>query len=731
MLGHSVGVRRTVVMAGAVAAAILISFAGTARAASTWTVTTTADSPTGDPAACNSTASTCPTLRDAIAKANSDNDGDTIVLPAISPQPYEVTQGILVTVASMTIQGAGAGSVTIAQNGSGTVFDVLSGPVTIFGVTITGGGHSGVGGGLWAGSGVALTLSDSIVTNNTAVNGAGIANEGGTLTVENSTISDNTATNGNGGGIANDGGTLTVENSTISGNTASDNGGGVYIGSSTTVGITNTTITGNTAGSAGGGIYDGDTANVTNATISGNSAPADSNGTTGGANVFVDDTGSGGFENTIVSNPQGGGTNCYTSGAFPASGTHNLEDDAGQSCQFTDPTDQSGVDPKLGPLADNGGPTETMALLAGSPAIDHGATIPSITTDQRGGPRPQPPGGAYDIGAYEVGAVVDMALTGSGAPNPVSAGQPLTYGLKATNDPSTDPAYDVVVTDKLPSSVNFKSAAASQGSCSYSSGTVTCNLGTIAHGASVTVTIAVIPNSAGTITSTGTVSSSALDPTTANNSFTITTDVLAAAGAKPVAVTGAANLIGFTFATVHGSVNPEGTSTTYYFQYGRTASYGHHTSTHNAGSGTSSHSVSHGLSGLAPGTVYHYRIVASNAHGTTHGRDRTFRTPQRPSIHVRPSTMLAGARAKVYGNAGDCPVGDQVTLLSPAFSSAHEFAGVNAVFARVGSGGSYSTTTRIPSSRTPGRYLVTGRCGGGNLGVSTHLNVISPPAFTG
>jgi hypothetical protein len=99
----------------------------------------------------------------------------------------------------------------------------------------------------------------------------------------------------------------------------------------------------------------------------------------------------------------------------------------------------------------------------------------------------------------------------------------------------------------------------------------------------------------------------------------------------------------------------------------------------------------------------------------------------RASIYVSPSAVVAGNGVTVQGNAGGCPTGDQVTLLSPAFSSANQFADVNAIYATVRGGGNYSTTTQIPSNRPPGLYPVTGRCGGGNLGISTQLTVIAPP----
>jgi uncharacterized repeat protein (TIGR01451 family) len=594
----------------------------------------------------------------------------------------------------------------------------------------TGGTISDGRGGAIGFSSATLTLTDSVVSNSTATTEGGGIYDAGTMTIQNSTITGNSVTGleGNGGGGIAVEDMLTMANSTVTGNTAGSNGGGIY--NDDTALITNTTITGNTAANFGGGIYSESTT-ATNVTLASNNSPD-------GANVFVDDTTSGGFQNTIVSSPEGGGGNCDTSGSFPASMGHNLEDDAGHSCQFTDPTDQSGVDPKLASLASNGGPTQTMELLAGSPAIDTGATLAAVTTDQRGGPRPQ--GGGYDIGAYERSAILDVGISDPPSPNPVTAGGALTYTLTVTNNgPLPEPAFAVTVVDTLPSSVTLKSATPSQGSCTSSSGTVTCSLGTIAQGASATVTIVVTPNSPGAISNTATVSTSALDPNSANNSVTDSVQVLAApvqvtkSGAKPAAVTGNATGVGFTFATLHGKVNPNGSATTYSFQYGRTNHYGSHTSSSSAGSGNAFRSVARKVSGLHPGTLYHYRIVAKSAQGTVNGTDRTLRTPRRPSLHVNPSRVRAGAQVRVFGNADGCPRGDQVTLLSRAFSHTHDFAGVPAIFATVKSRGAFSTFTRIPVGRAAGRYVISARCGGGNLGVTTHLTVFTPVSrgFTG
>ena len=95
-----------------------------------------------------------------------------------------------------------------------------------------------------------------------------------------------------------------------------------------------------------------------------------------------------------------------------------------------------------------------------------------------------------------------------------------------------------------------------------------------------------------------------------------------------------------------------------------------------------------------------------------------------PSIDVRPKRVRAGRLVRVFGLAGGCPEGDDVTLLSGAFPAAHEFAGVPAVAARVDGQDSYSVRVRIPAGRAPGRYTIGARCGGGNFGVSRALTVL-------
>jgi hypothetical protein len=96
----------------------------------------------------------------------------------------------------------------------------------------------------------------------------------------------------------------------------------------------------------------------------------------------------------------------------------------------------------------------------------------------------------------------------------------------------------------------------------------------------------------------------------------------------------------------------------------------------------------------------------------------------RPSLTVTPSSVRRGHLVLLKGSADGCHTGDTVVLLSRAFVHTHDFASVPAVWARVRTGGLFSVTTRIPVTKPPGRYTVTGRCGGGNLGFIKYLTVL-------
>ena len=217
----------------------------------------------------------------------------------------------------------------------------------------------------------------------------------GTLPVTNSTVSGNT-TPRSGGGILSDG-SLTLANSTVSGNVAGD-GGGIFCASTGTLSVTNSTVSGNTAtriaggNGRGGGIGNLGTAMLANSTVSGNTAE-----------TVGDDLNNENSTLTLVNTLVDGECRILAS-ATTSSG--NLES-PGHTCHFFDVTDQVNVTAEqlnLGLLQDNGGPTETHALLEGSVAIDAALLDPCPETDQRGFDRPVD-GNGDDIADCDIGAV--------------------------------------------------------------------------------------------------------------------------------------------------------------------------------------------------------------------------------------------------------------------------------------------------------------------------------------
>lgn len=252
-----------------------------------------------------------------------------------------------------------------------------------------------------AGADTVVEINDTMISDNMAINGGGIGMglfqpdslHKIQVTLNRSAVVNNSALwvqnlsdgmqQGNGGGILNLNAELHLVNSTISGNMAGGNpqayfsglGGGIANGRTglpTTVTMTNTTIVNNTA-LAGGGIL--------NATAAGDTGPTAS------------------FANSLIAgNTAGLGSSCLNQGGAWVSLGHNL--DQNDDCGFSAAGDQTDVDPLIGPLADNGGPTPTHTLLENSPAIDTADDTLCPATDQRGVTRPQGP--ACDIGAYEV-----------------------------------------------------------------------------------------------------------------------------------------------------------------------------------------------------------------------------------------------------------------------------------------------------------------------------------------
>ena len=369
--------------------AVFLSLAPTSLASSKWYVDGVNGSDNNN---CKSPQHACKTIGHAISLASS---GDSVMVAAAT-YTENLTIGFslrLVGASAVTtiIDGGSVGRVVIISNASAHV-----------------------------------TLS-----NLTMRNGQGGIGNSGMLTVNNSTLSGNSASVGGctkacrsgGGGIYNDG-TLTINRTTISGNGANigacvlgcyAQGGGIYNGGA--LAISNSTLSGNIASmvgcdafcyAQGGGIYNyySSTLTINNSTISGNSAKfikcTGSACYVQGGGIF----GSATLQNSIVANNDARGLpwNCY--GTITSKG-YNLGSDG--TCRFNNTGDLNNTDPKLGPLQNNGGPTQTQALLDGSPAIDAGNLSGCtdgkghlLKTDQRGKPRPDKEDtGGCDMGAYE------------------------------------------------------------------------------------------------------------------------------------------------------------------------------------------------------------------------------------------------------------------------------------------------------------------------------------------
>jgi hypothetical protein len=324
---------------------------------------------------------------------------------------------------------------TVSNNTASTDGGGIDGGVTITNSTVSGNhAPAGHGGGV-SGS---FTVTGSTVSGNNAASGGGLYGNGRTIT--DSTVANNTS-NGNDGGGVYDTGSITISGTTIAGNQATGTyrqGGGIYVGGpSSILNLTNSTLSGNSATGYGGGLSSATSSNATvnlqNDTINRNTANSDADTTGHGGGIDQAPSVTVHLKNTIVA----GNTDMSATGKQPdcngnASGVirhvisqgYNLfGTTTGCSVSLSSgDQDLGGVDPQIAPLADNGGPTQTSALLLGSPAIDAGNPLPPgsggdacAAADQRGVSRPQ--GTSCDIGAFEFPyrtLAVSLAGTGSG-----------------------------------------------------------------------------------------------------------------------------------------------------------------------------------------------------------------------------------------------------------------------------------------------------------------------------
>jgi hypothetical protein len=454
-------------------------------------------------------------LRGAVLSANlADTSSPQII--HLGPGTYNLTiasnasgqgssGGLYVTAPNLIIEGAGLGQTIINASGlGGRAFDVASGAnLTLEGVTVTGGSagqNQDAGAILNSGT---VTIDNSSISGNSALVGGAIENDG-TLTIDDSTISDNTS-NEAGGAIANDvGATLTISDSTVSGNAAGGFGGGISNGGTLT--IDDSTIAGNKAAYlGGGGVFNSEfgTATISDSTVSGNAAIAQVGLPIGGGGVFnsnvlslINSTlsnnnvsgngltaGNGGglatssqafrpnmvttLDNTIVAgNFENSIVPSDIYGVINGTSYNNLIGDSNGETGISN--DSNGnlvgqqnalIDPDLAPLGNYGGPTQTIELLPGSPAIDAGTSdVPGglPLTDQRGFARDI--NGKVDIGAVEY--QYDLGLSGTVAPG--STPTTVQYVYIVTNN-GPDPVTGATLTVPLAQGTTFQSLTSATG----------------------------------------------------------------------------------------------------------------------------------------------------------------------------------------------------------------------------------------------------------------------------
>jgi len=419
----------------------------------------------------------CVEQADATHTATSDSIGFS---SALTSQPTTITlnsaNGPLVLSDSNPVTMDGVGMISVSGGGQVGVFNITSGNVTMNNLAIINGFTAGYGGGIFNQG--TLTLNNCLLDHDSAngIGGGGIANYGGTITLNSCTFSNDSATysNSEGGGLA----TFSaghVAKTRVNGCTFSlcsaHAGGGMFTSSSDCV-VTNCTFSNNSAFHGGAFVpFNNRTMTMINCTISGNSA------TSVGGGIWIWGPTTFNLINTIVAG------NTATSSGPDISGTvatadHNLIGNASGSSGLKNGVNGNIVggngnpviNPMLGPLQNNGGPTQTMALLPGSPAIAAADNSMAPATDQRGYNRIDLAGETTDIGAFEVQSFdppVPPKVTQFASPSPTAI--------------LTTPS--VVGGDRNSSSWSFPQLKPAQTAVSVSTKTEFAALSRISHGA--------------------------------------------------------------------------------------------------------------------------------------------------------------------------------------------------------------------------------------------------------
>jgi hypothetical protein len=202
---------------------------------------------------------------------------------------------------------------------------------------------------------------------------------------------------------------------------------------------------------------------------------------------------------------------------------------------------------------------------------------------------------------------------------------------------------------------------------------------------------------------------------------------VAAVLAAPTAITGPVSAVGPASATASGTVNPNGRSTSWYFEYGTSANYGKRTASRSAGSGTANTQVSAALTGLSPARTYHYRLVATSSGGTTRGRDGVFTTPTAPVAVTGSATDVTVSSATLNGTVD--PNG-RATSVYFQYGTSTSY-GSRTATKSAGSGTTVTAVSAAVSGLRPGRVyhfrLVARSDAGTSRGVDRTFSTAGPP----
>jgi hypothetical protein len=647
-----------------VVAVALLAAAPAAAQATNVTVTNTNDSGSGS-------------LRAAIAIP-----GVTTIdfAPSLNGQTITLTTGVLSITQSVTITGPGAGALTVDGNHTTTVFDVapsmLNQDVTISGLTIRNGSATTNGGGILANDVLnSLTLNGDTITGNqvtlgptTVGGGAGVYINGGDLIVTNSTIDGNTVTltgsasnDSGGGGIYSNGGDILMTGTDVSHNTmdqasssGANGGGGIYsnggavdLTASTVLDNSSHVTSDNNGDNGGGGVHsEGGGVTLSSSTVNGNSFTLGSStvGDNGGGGIYAD-----GDEVSVVFSSIDGNSLTLqneTGGDDGGAGLASQGGDIGVAFSSisnnTGNITDSGGDDGGGAILDEGGATNvylTSTFSGNSMTISGGGTdngggaiyafgaslISNLTI---AGNHTNAPGGAIlNRGQARfkdtivAGNVATPAGNCAGTGTFASAG----FNLESANSCAFNVAGDLVNTDPLLGPVQNNGGPTATQALSASSPAVDAGSCTDLAGQPLTIDQRGVAR-----------------PQPAGGKCDIGAYELAlAAPAPPAAVPGTPTATSSTGANFSGSVNPQGQATTVSFQYGidsryrpgggTAVIYDQSTAPQALPADSTVHAVTASASGLVPNALYHVRLVATNATGTTFGPDQTFTTPAGPA----------------------------------------------------------------------------------------------------